>query len=110
MPLGQTTVSRQSSTGLDKSFKPRNTGTGYAPSSFFLPGHLVPAAFFNEFGSLVAFRSLKFLDFRLVVRAVHELGDADRSPARQDRLIVHLLGRAGGRPAAPYEADRDCDA
>jgi len=103
------TISGPSGPGLDKRFKPHGTGTGYAPGSLILPGHLVPTALFNEFGSLVAIRSLEFLDLHFVVRAVHELGDADRRPARQDRLVAHLLGHAGGRPATPHEADPYCE-
>src|SRR5688572_19829630 len=99
----------ESSPGLDKGFNPRDAGTGYAPIGLVLPGHPVPAVFLDEIGSVVALRSLEFLDLRCVVRAFHELGDADRCLVCHDRLLGHLCGRAGGRPASPSEADRHGD-
>src|SRR5207247_7441389 len=75
----------------------------------FLPGHLIPATFFNDVSSLPATYFPEFFKFLFMVRLLHKLGDADRRLTRQDRLSGHRLGRAGGCPATPRKADDHCD-
>src|SRR5882672_6585934 len=90
---------------LEKKFKPIGACSGDSVASLCLPGHLIPATFFNDFSSLPATYCLEFLEFRFMVRFLHKLGDADRRLTRQDRLLGHRLGRAGGCPATPRKAD-----
>jgi hypothetical protein len=37
---------------FDKNFKPLGARSGYSRTSLFLPGHFIPAPFFDEFSSL----------------------------------------------------------
>src|SRR2546422_10892206 len=93
---------------LDKKFEPIGACSGYSIASLFLPGHLIPATFFNDFSSLPATHCLEFFEFRFMVRLLHELGDADRRLTRQDRLFGHRFGSAVGCPATPRKADDHC--
>src|SRR6266481_6145117 len=94
---------------LQKKFKPIGACSGYRIASLFLPGHLIPATLFNDFGSLPATCCLEFFEFRFMVRLLHKLGDADRRLTCQDRLVGPRLGRAGGCPASPRKANDHCD-
>src|SRR4029453_11455670 len=94
---------------LEKKSKPVGACSGDRIASFFLPGHLIPATFFNHFSSLPATYGLDFFEFRFMVRLLHKLGDADRRLTRQNRLFGHRLGRAGGCPATPRKAENHCD-
>src|SRR5207247_2113242 len=94
---------------LDKKCKPIGACSGYSRASLFLPGHLIPTTFFNDFSSLPAAYFPEFFKFLFIVRLLHKLGDADRRLTRQDRLFGHRLGRAGGCPATPRKADDHCD-
>ncbi len=94
---------------LHKKFKPIGACSGYSRASLFLPGHLIPATFFNDFSSLPATYFPEFFEFRFMVRLLHKLGDADRRLTRQDRLVGHRAGSAGGCPATPCKADDHCD-
>jgi len=80
---------------------------GDGRARFFLSGHFIPAAFFNEFGSFPApaTQFLEFFQFCFVIRLLHKLGDADCGPACQDRLVAHGLGRAHRSPTTPHKAD-----
>jgi hypothetical protein len=90
---------------LDQKIEPIGACSGYRIASLFLPGHLIPATFFNDFRSLPGTDFPEFFQFRFVIRLLHKLGDADRRLARQDRLSGHRVGRAGGGPATPRKAD-----
>src|SRR6266852_6711373 len=90
---------------LHEKFKPVGACSGYSIASLFLPGHLVPAAFFNGFSSLPATYCLECFQFLFMVRLLHELGNADGRLTRQDRLSGPRLGSAGGCPATPREPD-----
>src|SRR2546426_1373461 len=94
---------------LHKKLKPIGACSGYSIASLFLPGHPIPATFFNDFSSLPATYFPEFFKFLFTVRLLHKLGDADRRLTRQDRLFGHRLGRARGRPATPRKADDHCD-
>src|SRR3989449_254141 len=94
---------------LQKKFKPIGACSGYSIASLFLPGHPIPATFFNDFSFLPATYFPEFFKFLFTVRLLHKLGDADRRLTRQDRLFGHRLGRARGRPATPRKADDHCD-
>jgi hypothetical protein len=83
---------------LEEKLKPIGACPGYSIASLFLPGHLIPAPFFDGFCSLPASQFREFFELRFVVRFLHELGDADRRLARQDRLSGPRLGRAEGCP------------
>src|SRR3989442_10011128 len=63
---------------LDKKFKPIGACSGHSRASLFLPGHLIPATFFNDFSSLPATYFPEFFKFLFMVRVLHKLGDADR--------------------------------
>src|SRR5229473_5492145 len=90
---------------LHKKFKPIGASSGYRIVSLFLPGHLVPAPFFNGFSSLPTTYLLECFQFLVMIRLLHKLSDADRRLTRQDRLFGPRLGRAGGCPATPRKAD-----
>src|SRR5882672_3159519 len=94
---------------LHKKFKPIGASSGYRIVSLFLPGHLVPAPFFNGFSSLPTTYLLECFQFLVMIRLLHKLSDADRRLTRQDRLFGPRLGRAGGCPATPRKADDHCD-
>src|SRR5438128_12467358 len=94
---------------LQKKFKPIGACSGHSIAGLVLPGHLVPATFFNGFSSLPATYFPEFFKFLFVVRLLHKLGDADGRLTRQDRLFGHRLGRAGGCPTTPRKADDHCD-
>src|SRR5260370_11793051 len=94
---------------LDKKGEPIGGCWWYGMASLLLPRHLIPAAFFNDFGSLPAAYFPEFFKFLFMVRLLHKLGDADRRLTRQDRLFAHRLGRAGGCPATPRKADHHCN-
>src|SRR5258708_39712582 len=94
---------------LDKKVEPIGACSRYSIASLLLPRHLIPAAFFNDFGSLPAAYFPEFFKFLFMVRLLHKLGDADRRLTRQDRLFAHRLGPAGGCPATPRKADDHCD-
>src|SRR5207302_1020635 len=89
---------------LEKKCQPIGACSGDSIASFFLPGHPIPATFFNDFSSLPATYRLEFFEFRVRVRLLHKLGDADRRLTRQNCLFGHRLGRAGGCPATPRKA------
>src|SRR5688572_25829039 len=82
---------RRSSLFLHQYAKPVGASTRYSKVGFLLPGHLVPAAFFNEGSSLPGTDRLQFLEPVLLVRGLGELGDADRRASRQERRFAHLL-------------------
>src|SRR2546430_11173137 len=88
---------------LEKNFKPIGACSGYSRASLCLPGHLIPATFFNDFSSLPATYFREFFKFLFMVRFLHKLGDADRRLTRQDRLFRDRLGSAGGCPAPPRQ-------
>src|SRR5881296_4714316 len=94
---------------LEKNFKPIGACSGYSRASLCLPGHLIPATFFNDFSSLPATYFREFFKFLFMVRFLHKLGDADRRLTRQDRLFRDRLGSAGSCPATPRKADDHCD-
>src|SRR5256712_10995092 len=94
---------------LDKKIKPIGACSRHSITSLFLPGHLIPATFFNDFSSLPATYFPEFFKFLFMVRVLHKLGDADRRLTGQDRLFGHRLGSAGGCPATPRKADDHCD-
>src|SRR2546422_11212793 len=77
---------------LEKNFKPIGACSGYSRASLCLPGHLIPATFFNDFSSLPATYFREFFKFLFMVRFFHKLGDADRRLTRQDRLFGDRLG------------------
>jgi len=98
---------------LEKKFKPIDACSGYSVASLCLPGHLIPATFFNDFSSLPATYCLEFFEFRFRVRLLHKLRDADRRLTRQD-LFGHRLGRAcvgwgSGGPTQLYAVGRPAD-
>ena len=90
---------------LHKKLKPIGACSGYTITSFFLPGHPIPATLFKGFSSLPAIYCLECFQFLFRVRLLHELGDADRRLTRQDRLFGPRLARAEGCPATPHKAD-----
>src|SRR5437899_11393887 len=94
---------------LEKKCKPIGACSGYSRASLFLPGHLIPATFFNDFSPLPATYFPEFFKFLFMLRLLHKLGDADRRLTRQDRLFGHRLGGAGGCPATPRKADAHRD-
>src|SRR5437016_13937981 len=94
---------------LIKKSRPIGACSGYSIASLCLPGHRIPATFFNDFSSLPATYVPEFFKFLFMVRLLHKLRDADRRLTRQDRLFGHRLGRAGGCPATPRKADDHCD-
>src|SRR5437870_2917734 len=67
---------------LEKKFKPIGACSGDRIASLCLSGHLIPATFFNDFSSLPATYRLEFFEFRVRVRLLHKLGDADRGLTR----------------------------
>src|SRR6266481_10185707 len=83
---------------LQKKFKPIGACSGYSITSLFLPGHLIPATFFNGFSSLPATYFLECFKFLFMVRLLHKLGDTDRRLTGQDRLAGPRLASAGGCP------------
>src|SRR5207244_9613328 len=94
---------------LEKKFKPIGACSGHRIASLFLPGHLIPATFFNGFSPLPATYLLECFQFLFMVRLLQKLGDADRRLTRQYRLAGPRLGRAGGCPATPRKPDDRCD-
>ena len=94
---------------LDQKIKPIGACSGYSIASLFLPGHPIPATFFNELSSLPAIYFPECFKFLFWVRLLHKLGDADRRLTRQNGLFGHRLGSAEGCPATPREADDRCD-
>src|SRR4029450_6958714 len=81
--------------------QPIGAGSGYGIASLFLPGHPIPATLFNGLSSLPAIDFPEGLEFLVGVWLLHELGDADRRLARQDRLAGPRSAGAGGCPATP---------
>src|SRR5439155_5024729 len=56
---------------LDKKCKPIGARSGYSRASLFLPGHLIPTTFFNDFSSLPAAYFPEFFKFLFIVRLLH---------------------------------------
>ena len=73
---------------LDRKFKPIGACSGDSIASLCLPGHLIPATFFNDFSSLPATYVPEFFKFLFMVRLLHKLGDADRRLTRHDFLGI----------------------
>jgi hypothetical protein len=94
---------------FDKNFKPLGARLGYIRTSLFLPGHFIPAPFFNEFNSLPGIHCPQVLKFLFMVRFLHKLSDADRRLTGQDRLVGHLFGSAPGCPTTQRKADDHCN-
>ncbi len=57
---------------LDKKIKPIGACSRHSITSLFLPGHLIPATFFNDFSSLPATYFPEFFKFLLMVRLLHK--------------------------------------
>src|SRR3990172_9098754 len=72
---------------LDKKIKPIGACSGYSIASLFLPGHLIPATFFNDFSSLPGTYFRECFEFPLWFRLLQKLGDADRRLTREDCLF-----------------------
>src|SRR4030095_4904690 len=90
---------------LHEKLQPIGAGSGYGIASLVLPGHPIPATLFNGLSSLPAIDFPEGLEFLGGVRLLHELSDADRRLARQDRLARPRSAGAGGCPATPRKAD-----
>src|SRR4029453_5743967 len=94
---------------LHEKLQPIGAGSGYGIASLVLPGHPIPATLFNGLSSLPAIDFREGLELFVGVWLLHELGDADRRLARQDRLAGPRSAGAGGCPATPPKADDRCD-
>ncbi len=57
---------------FQKKFKPIGACSGYGIASLCLPGHLIPATFFNDFSSLPATYFPEFFKFLFMVRLLHK--------------------------------------
>src|SRR4029453_9398031 len=73
--------------------EPFGACTGDLGVGLFLPGHLVPAALFDEFTPRPATYLPEFLELRFMIMLLHKLGDADRRLTRHD---CFRGGRIGG--------------
>src|SRR5216684_4396674 len=57
---------RPSGRFLEKNFEPIGACSGYSRASLCLPGHLIPATFFNDFSSLPATYFLELFKFLFI--------------------------------------------
>ncbi len=77
---------------FEEGLNPVGAGARHETSGRLFPGHLVPAAFVDEFIPLPRFDFSELFELSLVVRRLHELGDTNCGLARQHRFVAFFLG------------------
>src|SRR4029453_19217395 len=92
-PIASDCPARSLTLLLDEKPEPFGACTGDLGVGLFLPGHLVPAALFDEFTPRPATYLPEFLELRFMIRLLHKLGDAERRLTRHD---CFRGGRIGG--------------